>query len=97
MNNLLDLYELIDISSSNVDEGEIKRASTPLPRNSEINVRILFEVSNPSVEANADEEENFELSLESLESECKKLNFVNRTQVSTLWNRANTRALCARN
>ena len=73
MNNLLVKYERLDISSSSEEEGEIKRASAPLPRNSQINPRIIFEISQSSAEATADEQESFELSLESLESDCNKL------------------------
>ena len=73
MNNLLDLYELIDISSLSEEAGEIKRASTLLPRNSQINPTKTYEISHLLVESTADEEESFELSLESksLESDCK--------------------------
>ena len=73
MNNLLDIYELIDISSSSEEEGEITRASTPLPRANKEYPRIIVEILNSSAEATADEEEFLELSLDSLEAECKRM------------------------
>ena len=72
MNNLLDIYELIDISSSS-EEGEITRASTPLLRAKKEYPRIIVEILNSSAEATADEEEFLDLSLDSLESECKRM------------------------
>ena len=75
MNNLLDLYELIDISSSSEEEGENTRASTPLPRANKEYPRIIVEILNSSAEATADEEEFLDLSQDSLESECKRMNF----------------------
>ena len=73
MNNLLDVYELIDISSSSEEEGEITRASTPLPRDSKEYPRIVVETLNSSAEATADEKEFLDLSLNSLETECKRM------------------------
>ena len=73
MNNLLDIYELIDISSSSEEEGEITRASTPLPRANKEYPRIIVEILNSSAEATADEEEFLDLSLDSLEAECKRM------------------------
>ena len=73
MNNLLDIYELIDISSSSEEEGEITRSSTPLPRDSEKYPKIVIETLNSSAEAEADEEEFLDLSLNSLETECKRM------------------------
>ena len=73
MNNLLDIYELMDISSSSEEEGEITRSSTPLPRDSEKYPRIVVEILNSSAEAEADEEEFLNLSLNSLETECKRM------------------------
>ena len=73
MNNLPDIYELIDISSSSEEEGEITRASTPLPRANKEYPRIIVEILNSSAEATADEEEFLDLSLDSLESECKRM------------------------
>ena len=74
MNNLLDVNELIDISSSSEEEDEITRASTPLPRDSKEYPRIVVEILNSSAEATADEEEFLDLSLDSLETECKRMN-----------------------
>ena len=73
MNNLLDVYELIDISSSSEEEGEITRASTPLPRDSKEYPRTVVEILNSSAEATADEEEFLDLSLNSMETECKRM------------------------
>ena len=73
MNNLLDVYELIDVSSSSEEEGEITRSSTPLPRNSKEYPGIIIEILNSSAEATADEEECLDLSMNSLETECKKM------------------------
>ena len=73
MNILLDIYELIDISSSSEEEGEITRSSTPLPRDSEKKPKIVIEIINSSAEAEADEEEFLDLSLNSLETECKRM------------------------
>ena len=72
MKNLLDIYELIDISLSSEEEGEIKRASTPLRKNDQVNPKVIFEISHSSVEATADKEKRFEVSSESPESECNK-------------------------
>ena len=73
MNILLDVYELIDISSSSEEEGEITRASTPLPRDNKEYPRIVVEILNSSAEATANEEEFLDLSLNSLETECKRM------------------------
>ena len=73
MSNLLDIYELIDISSSSEEEGEIERASTPLPRDSQVNPRIIIEIPHSSAEATADDEEYLDLSLDSLETDCKRM------------------------
>ena len=73
MNNLLDIYETIDISSSSEEEGEITRSSTPLPRENQKYPRIVIEILNSSAEATADEEEFLDLSLNSLETECKRM------------------------
>ena len=73
MNNLLDIYQLIDISSSSEEEGEITRASTPLFRVSKEYPRIFVEILNSSAKATADEEEFLDLSLDSLETECKRM------------------------
>ena len=49
------------------------RASTPLPRVSKEYPRIVVEILNSSAEATADEEEFLDLSLDSLETECKRM------------------------
>ena len=73
MSNLLDIDELIDISSSSEEEGEIERASTPLPRDSQVNPRIIIEIPHSSAEATADDEEYLDLLLDSLETDCKRM------------------------
>ena len=73
MSNLMDIYELVDISSSSEEEGEITRSSTPLPKNNEKYPKIIVEILNSSAEATADEEEFLDLSLNSLETECKRM------------------------
>ena len=49
------------------------RASTPLPRKTISNYRVILQVSRSSAETTADEEEGFDLSADSLESSCKRL------------------------
>ena len=74
MSNLMDIYELIDISSSSEEEeGEITRSSTPMPENNGKYPKIIVEILNSSAEATADEEEFLDLSLNSLETECKRM------------------------
>ena len=51
------VFELIDISSSEDDEGLSTRASTPLPTVTIPNYRVVLETSHSSNEATADEEE----------------------------------------
>ena len=75
MNNLLYIYELIDISSSSKEEGEIKKASSLPPRNNQINPRIVLEIPLSSAEATADEEEYLDLTLDSIETYCTKMKF----------------------
>ena len=53
----MDIYELIDISSSSEEDGEITRSSTPLPKDNGKYPRIIVEILNSSAEATADEEE----------------------------------------
>ena len=77
MSNLLDIYELIDISSSSGEEGEIERASTPLPRVTQVNPRIIIEIPHSPAEATADDEDYLDLSLDSLETDCKRLKLSN--------------------
>ena len=73
MNNYKNVFELIDISSSEDEEGLLERASTPLPRMTIPNYRVMLETSQSSIEATADEEEYFDISTDSLESSCKKM------------------------
>ena len=73
MNNYKNVFELIDISSSEDEEGLLERASTPLQRESIPNYRVVLETSYSSVEATADREEYFDISTDSLESNCKKM------------------------
>ena len=71
MNAYKATYELIDISS---DEEEFsERASTPLPRCEIPNYRVVLEVPHSPAEATVGDGEYFDLSLESLESDCKRL------------------------
>ena len=73
MNSYKNVFELIDISSSEDEEGSLERASTPLPRMVIPNYRIVLETSQSSIEATADEEEYYDTSTDSLESGCKKM------------------------
>ena len=50
-----------------------ERASTPLPRESISNYRIVLNTSLSPTEAVADEEEYFEISADSLEADCKRM------------------------
>ena len=75
MSNLLDINELIDISSSSEEAGEVKRASTPQPRDSQVNPGTIFEIPHSSAEATAAEEAYIDLTLDSLETNCKKVKF----------------------
>ena len=71
MNSYKSTYELVDISSD--EEENLERASTPLPRCEIPNYRVILEVPRSPAEATVDEEEYFDLSLDSLESDCKRL------------------------
>ena len=74
MTHLLEIYELIDISSASEDETEAsERSSTPLPSGSLPNIRVILNVSNSSARAVADEEEYFDVSADSLEADCKRM------------------------
>ena len=55
----------------------MERASTPLSKDLFPNLRVTLEISHSSVEANADYEENFNSSLDSLETICKRLKLSN--------------------
>ena len=78
MTSLKDIYELIDISSESENEEESERASTPLPKDMFPNLRVTLGISNSSVEASADYEEDLNSSLDSLETNCKRLRLSNR-------------------
>ena len=76
MSNIRDIYELVDISSE--EDGkkimtEKERTSTPVPKNYQENYRIILEMSQSSTGALADEEEYFDISADSLESNCKRM------------------------
>ena len=73
MNNYKNVFELVDISSSEDEERLLERASTPLHRESIPNYRVVPETSYSSVEATADGEECFDISTDSLETNCKKM------------------------
>ena len=74
MTHLLEIYELIDISSASEDETEaLERSSTPLPSGSLPNIGVILNVSNSSARAVADEEEYFDVSADSLEADCKRM------------------------
>ena len=77
MSNIRDVYELVDISSEEEDEIELmterERTSTPVPKNYQENNRIVLEISHSSTAALADQEEYFDISADSLESNCKRM------------------------
>ena len=73
VSSLKNVHELIDISSSEDEEGTPECASTPLPREIIPSYRVILQVSHSSAEATPDEEECFDISTDSLESSCKKL------------------------
>ena len=76
MNNYKNVFELIDISSSEDEEELLERASTRLPREFIPNYRVVLEVSRSSAEAVADGEEYFDISSDSLERNCKKMRLI---------------------
>ena len=55
----------------------MERASTPLPRDTFANIRVILELSHSSVEANADHEEDLNSSLDSIDTNCKRLKLSN--------------------
>ena len=55
MNSYKNVYELIEISSSEDEEEFLERASTPLSRKYVSNYRIVLEMSHSSTEVRADE------------------------------------------
>ena len=72
MASLKNIYELIDISSESENEEMMERASTPLPRDTFPNIRVILEKSHSSVEANADHEEDLNSSSDSINTNCKR-------------------------
>ena len=68
---------MVDISSESENEEESERASTPLPKDKFPNLMVTLEISQSSVEANADYEQDFNSSLDSLETNCKRLKLSN--------------------
>ena len=77
MTNLKDIYEQIDISSESQNDERSERASTPLPKDTFPNIRVIQEISHSSVEANADLEEDLNSSLDSIDMDCKRLKLDN--------------------
>ena len=77
MTSLKDFYELLYISSESENEEESEKDSTPLPKEIFPNLRGTLEISNSSVEANTDFEEDFNSSLDSLGTNCKRLKLSN--------------------
>ena len=73
MNSLKNVYELIDISSSEDERGFVERSSTPLSREAIPNYRVILETSLSSAEAVADDEEYFDVSADSLEASYKRI------------------------
>ena len=73
MNSLKNVYELIDISSSEDESDFVERSSTPLLREAIPNYRVILENSLSSAEAVADEEEFFDVSADSLEASYKRI------------------------
>ena len=67
MNSLKNVYELIDISSSEDERDFVERSSTPHPREAIPNYMVILENSLSSAEAEADEEECFDVSAAPLE------------------------------
>ena len=72
MNFYRGTYELVDIFSSD-EEGMIERASTPLLRCEILNYRVVLEIPLSPAEATVEQEECFELSLESLKADRKRM------------------------
>ena len=74
--NLKDTYELIDISSESENDERSERASTPLPKDTFRNIRVILEISHSSIEANADLEEDLNSSLDSTDMDCRLLKVI---------------------
>ena len=78
MRIIRDVYELVDISSAEEEEGtevmtERERTSTPVPKKYQENYRIVLDISHSSTGALADEEEYFDISADSLKNNCKRM------------------------
>ena len=73
MNSLKNVYELIDISSSEDERDFEERSSTLLPRRAIPNYSVILENSLSSSEAVADKEEYFDVSADSLEASYKRI------------------------
>ena len=73
MNSLKNVYELIDISSSEDESDFGERSSTPLPREAIPKYRVILERALSPAEAVADEEEYFDVSADSLEASYKRI------------------------
>ena len=73
MNSLKNVYELIDISSSEDERESVERSSTTLPREAIPNYRVILKNSLSSAEAVPDEEEYFDVSADSLEASYKRI------------------------
>ena len=65
-------FELVDISLSD-EEAILERASNALPRYEFPNSRVVLEIPQSPAEATVREEEYFDLTLDSLESDCKRM------------------------
>ena len=73
MNSLKSVYELIDISSSEDEEGLLERGSKPLPREPVLNYRVVIKTFRSTAEAVADEDGYFDVLADSLELNCKRM------------------------
>ena len=72
MNSYKNVLELIVTSSNEDQEGILERASTSLPREQIPNYRVILEIFHSSAETVA-EEDYFDISANSLESDCKRM------------------------
>ena len=81
MNSLKNLYELIDISPSEDEEGLLERAATPLTRKLIPNFRVVLEISHSSDETAVDEEEYFDMSADSLGQRYKRMRLGSNTEM----------------
>ena len=72
MNIYKGTFELVDISLSD-EEATLERRYKPLPRYEVPNFRVVLEIPQSPAEDTVGEEEYFDLTLESLESDCKRM------------------------